>query len=387
VIGEQVLRRVVKARASLLGVTLAVAGFASGCVYTPPSPDNRSEFSDVATISKNDVWAVGTTFTNVGFTASRALVEHFDGRNWTVVPLPGTAGTDLETVTAVSATDVWAVGSSRTLHWDGRAWSVTTNPSNLLIRKVEHGHGGLVMALGVNLVSQQFEVLTRTANTWQPISTPTPPLPASGPPCDGGLLINGLTVLTTSDLWVAGGTTKGGNFPTNGCPYAAHWNGSSWTTYTPPNATGDAVGDLVAISARADGTVWAVGQGLHLDSRTGNQFRPGFAVRWNGSTWQSLCNFGCFTTAFTDIDATGTHVWVTAGESLVQTPSNLMYISRWAGNGWATQQTQTIASGFPWFPPQNFLGSVSVRGGTVASAGNFDKPGQLNPLIDIRSDG
>ncbi|HEX4016270.1 MAG TPA: hypothetical protein VHX15_05980 [Frankiaceae bacterium] len=338
----------------------------------------------MATISKNDVWAVGATFTDTGESRSRALVEHFNGRSWTVVALPGTAGTGLASVAAVSATDVWAVGGGRTLHWDGRAWSVSADPSALTARKVEAGRGGLVMALAWNSSSGQFQVLARHANTWQPISAPA--LPPTAAPCDGGLLISGLTVLTTSDLWVVGGTSKGGNFPTSGCPYAAHWNGLSWTASVPPNPAGDPVGNLNAVSARADGVVWAVGDGYHMDPKTGMQYERGFAVRWNGSSWQSLCNFGCFTTDFLDIDARGTNVWITAGDVLVQTASHHMYLSRWAGNGWAAQQIDTVPSGFPGIPPQNYLGGVSARGGTVASAGHSEGGGVINPLVDIRDD-
>lgn len=85
-----------KAKVGLLGMVVVLAALASGCIYQPPSPYHRSQLSDVATISKSDVWAVG-------------------------------------------ATDVWAVGGGRTLHWDGRAWSVTVDPSGLTARKVEAG--------------------------------------------------------------------------------------------------------------------------------------------------------------------------------------------------------------------------------------------------------
>ena len=83
-------------------------------------------------------------------------------------------------MTAVSATDVWAVGGGHTLHWDGHTWSATADPAGLQVEKVEHGHGGLVMALGLNTSTDKFEVLARTASNWQPIASPTPPLPTAG---------------------------------------------------------------------------------------------------------------------------------------------------------------------------------------------------------------
>ena len=78
------MRRTIKVKAGLVGTAVAVAGVASGCVYNTPPVGAASGFSDVATVAKNDVWAVGSTATT--FSApSKALIEHFDGRSWRVV--------------------------------------------------------------------------------------------------------------------------------------------------------------------------------------------------------------------------------------------------------------------------------------------------------------
>ena len=53
--------------------------------------------------------------------------------------------------------------------------------------------------------------------------------------------------------------------------------------------------------------------------KNGYQYDRGYAVRWNGSSWQSLCNFGCFTSDFNAIYATGPNVWITGGDVLIQT--------------------------------------------------------------------
>jgi len=69
--------------------------------------------------------------------ASTTLTEHWDGTSWTVVstPSPGT-DTSLSSVTATSATNAWAVGSTGTdagnttliERWNGTAWTVTPSP-------------------------------------------------------------------------------------------------------------------------------------------------------------------------------------------------------------------------------------------------------------------
>ena len=78
-------------------------------------------------------WAVGY-FVNGKF-QQQTLVEHFDGAVWSVIPSPnpGALQNILFGVSAVSDSDVWAVGAEQdanglwhTLaeHWDGVAWSV-----------------------------------------------------------------------------------------------------------------------------------------------------------------------------------------------------------------------------------------------------------------------
>src|SRR5207244_4175617 len=56
-----------------------------------------------------DMWAVGTT-------GSVTLTDHWDGSSWTTVPSPSVphVGNLLFGVTAISSTDVWAVGQEQT---------------------------------------------------------------------------------------------------------------------------------------------------------------------------------------------------------------------------------------------------------------------------------
>jgi len=101
--------------------------------------------ADVSAVSATDIWAVGA-FSNG--TANQTLTEHWNGKSWKVIASPSPAGPSqfdgLHGVSAVSASNVWAVGSyvsggvKRTLieHWNGRAWKQvgSKNPgsSNLL---------------------------------------------------------------------------------------------------------------------------------------------------------------------------------------------------------------------------------------------------------------
>jgi hypothetical protein len=130
-----------------------------------PSPAFDSSLRSVVALAPDNVWAVGVT--NVGPT--RTLIEHFDGKTWSVVasPNPGGTGTNanvsLRGVAAVSANDVWAVGTftdpntgfGRTLteHWDGTSWSVVPSPNATTggqnaLNGVAASSGGAVVAVG-----------------------------------------------------------------------------------------------------------------------------------------------------------------------------------------------------------------------------------------------
>src|SRR5439155_1407461 len=102
----------------------------------PSTLDNR--FSAVAAVSANDVCAVGQASNDDG-SGDITVVEHWDGTSWSVVPSPnaGTFINRLNGVATVSANDVWALGyhsdgsASKTLveRWDGTSWSVVDSPN------------------------------------------------------------------------------------------------------------------------------------------------------------------------------------------------------------------------------------------------------------------
>src|SRR5712692_5517563 len=106
-----------------------------------PSPNPNvvpSGLSGVAAVSAHDVWAVGGSGSQMG--GGQTLIEHWNGSHWQIVksPNPGSIYNSLYGVTAVSATNVWAVGYyvhttgvTQTLieHWNGSRWSVVKSPS------------------------------------------------------------------------------------------------------------------------------------------------------------------------------------------------------------------------------------------------------------------
>jgi hypothetical protein len=80
-------------------------------VVPSPSVGTSSTFGAVGAVSAKDVWAVGVTAN--GTQGFQTLTEQWNGSRWSVVtsPSPGSGG-DLTSVAAVTASSVWAVGSA-----------------------------------------------------------------------------------------------------------------------------------------------------------------------------------------------------------------------------------------------------------------------------------
>jgi hypothetical protein len=151
-------------------------------IVASPSPaQTRSRFLGVTAISTQDVWAVGVSSTGNGATSqvTRTLIEHWNGTRWGIVasPSPGSTENPLSGVTAISPSDVWAVGgssSSRSLptgqtlieHWNGTRWGIVASPSpgsdSTLLGVGRVPHSSTVLAVGVfsNDSSHFFKSLT-----------------------------------------------------------------------------------------------------------------------------------------------------------------------------------------------------------------------------------
>src|SRR5262249_4578151 len=98
-------------------------GAAWKIVPSPAVGSDGGELHGVAARSPSDAWAVGDT-------GSGLLIIHWDGSAWRIVPSPAGSGS-LFAVAAVASNNVWVVGGSGGLlieHWNGTQWSVLSAP-------------------------------------------------------------------------------------------------------------------------------------------------------------------------------------------------------------------------------------------------------------------
>jgi hypothetical protein len=257
-----------------------------------PSPSDttvNSVLDGVTVVGASQAWAVGT----VGCPAdqSRTLTEHWNGSSWSIVPSPnggvkGNRFSTLQAVTAVSSTDVWAVGAQAGIrnhvpvtvplieHWNGTSWSIVPVPKAAIgvLESVSASSAPDVWAVGAGQQSGQSTVaLHFDGSSWKLETVPT--LPGTS----GGLF--GVKALSTKDAWAAGEYFP--NAGGNGRLLTDHWNGISWQVVETPRVGGlNALSALSSIDATPGTGVWAVG--FWVTDVAANSV----VLRWTGTAWQ-----------------------------------------------------------------------------------------------------
>jgi hypothetical protein len=168
-------------------------GSAWSAVTIPDPAFTPGADESISASSATDIWVVGTTLnTATGTTSAEAL--HFNGTAWAVVPMqqPGTNTPTISAVTAISATNAWAVGedigatsaiggSTLIEHWNGTSWSIVPSPTpgaNPGLTGVAARGSGDVYAVGNNVPSinggvVQGLILRWNGSTWSQDTDPT----------------------------------------------------------------------------------------------------------------------------------------------------------------------------------------------------------------------
>jgi hypothetical protein len=224
---------------------------------------SRILFSDVAALAPDDVWVVGDA------------ILHWDGSRWTSQSARELSRQDdswLAAVDAVSATDVWAVGSigewnpigweedrDLVLHWDGSSWSTVASLKDTTGYPM-YGRGLDAIASG-----QAWTIATPVMGSmllghWssdaaQPESlgwrNGSDPMTGNAHQSEVGS-VGDVVALSPDDVWTAG---AGGSL--------THWDGTTWEGVGPAGElTVDDVWHLTALARSGATDVWAVGDGI-----------------------------------------------------------------------------------------------------------------------------
>jgi hypothetical protein len=245
----------------------------------------------VIALSPTDAWAVGFDCVarcgNTGPPIYHTLILHWNGTAWSQVPSPnpGTTPNELTSVSAASATDIWAAGSygglhqgplTLTLHWNGTAWSQVPSPnpgtqSNGQLNGVSAASPTSVLAVGSYCASACGLQAAQEATLgmhWDGTAWALTPTPS---PHQARPELAGVSALSAANAWAVG------SYAITTQTLIAHWNGTAWSRVPSPNPSGS-YNVLSGVYARTATDGWAVGS---CGVGTGSVL----ILHWNGRAW------------------------------------------------------------------------------------------------------
>ncbi len=233
-------------------------------VASPNVGTSYNQLDGVAALSASNIWAVG--FYRNSSDTNQTLIEHYNGTSWQVVTSPnlGTAQNSLYAVAAVRARNIWAVGNytnnsgnNQTLieHWNGTSWTIVpspnsgTSPNNLWgVAAVSAANIWTVGSSGAP-ASPPTQTLIEHWNGkhWKIVASPNPGSAHNS--------LSSVTAVSATNIWAVG-AYENSNDP--GQTLIENWNGTSWQVVASPNV-GTSDNGLSGVAAVSASNLWAIG--------------------------------------------------------------------------------------------------------------------------------
>jgi hypothetical protein len=260
----------------------------------------------------------------------------------------------LDGVTATSASDAWAVGSTTArrpqpvvAHWNGSNWTTVSSPvlqTPGVLSAVAKFPGG-VWAVGASEQATgrprpSHLVLRVTGSAARKVPTPRPRA--------GSLL--GVAATSATNAWAVG-------YITAGPPLILHWNGTAWQRSALPR---HARGRIDGVAAASAANAWAI------DTRRQGSSR---IWHWNGTRWRRVATPAITgqTYRLTSVAAISARNAWAAG---LTSSSEATVILHWNGARWRRTPSPNVPDA-----EGDFLGAVSASsaddawavGGTIVS--------------------
>ena len=192
-----------------------------GTTWTPAQlPSDAIQVTRVVMTSATDGWAVGSKQSS-GSAENSDLLLHYDGQTWSEVNTAGIAqfGVNLTEIAMISATDGWLVGTenqgpngtasrSMLFHYDGKQWSKANTP----LDTQQGGVNSLSLASGDGWLAgdrlgKDTFFLQLSGGTWKKVDAPT------------GAAISQVFTLSANDAWAIGA---------QGQPFLLHYHNGAW---------------------------------------------------------------------------------------------------------------------------------------------------------------
>jgi hypothetical protein len=229
----------------------------------PEGPLSISSIYDAKAFSADDVWAVGSWQGDFPF------VQHWDGKSWLAVQVPEMPG-DERILTGIDGTgpnDIWVVGQrfdqgqehAVVLHYDGATWSVIPPPPDAAVLHDVAMLGSEPTVTGWSIGPTGFAqgmIATYSTQVTSPANAQPWHLADVANDPRENLFILGISSASPGGGWAVGFSNDSPNRDTM---HTYHRTGDTWQEVPVPDVGGSA--RLVAVATDAQGTV-AVGQVL-----------------------------------------------------------------------------------------------------------------------------
>jgi hypothetical protein len=339
---------VLTAAAALLAAVAGLPAAAGAAPAASPQPAAGQSYATVA-LSARDVWSVGGT-DQPGQSAGDTLVEHWNGQAWQRVRSPNAPGSQvssLDSVSAVSPTDIWASGTGAgaegvvyTLmeHWNGRSWSRVRTPDN------PASQVNYLQAVSADSARDAWAAAdyTNPQGVWIPYAehwngSRWSIVPVPGPAGSLQTFLTGVYAFSPKDAWLVGQCIDAAGVPV---ALAEHWNGRRWAVTRVPGPKGVSTTGFSAIAGRSPSDLWAVG-----NSTTASGDTPSLIEHWNGSRWSVTPSPNPrrgegATLAAVGVDAAG-GAWA-AGATEESSGAGQTVALHWTGRAWTLVPTPSV---------------------------------------------
>jgi hypothetical protein len=334
-------------------------------VVTSPNPGVPDGLGAVAAVSATDVWAVGSS--GLQSQTGQTVIEHWNGTQWSVVksPSPGSEFNTLTGVAVVSANNVWAVGWQSSLgvaetlieHWNGTQWSVVKSPSpasagNELF-SVATVSATDVWTVGFILNNTATGPVEQTLiEHWNGTQWSVVKSPNPSSQTNG---LTGVTATSATNAWAVGfAVNSSGIWQT----LTEHWNGTQWRIVTSPSP-GSQINYLSSVATISTTSAWAVG---YADNQT-------LTEQWNGTQWSVVKSSGpgpVSNSLLGVVMVSATNVWSVG----YYEDSN--FVSHTLTEHWNGTQWSVVTSPSPGSSSTQLEGVAAISSSNVWAVGHAD---------------
>ena len=311
------------------------AAHASGTGWSVVPSANASPVANslqsVAALSTNKVWAVGYSVqgTTKSALVNRTLIEHYNGNAWKIVTSPdvGTGDNVLTGVAAITANNVWAVGSSPLgaliLHYNGAGWHLVPAPTACKLNAITAITANDVWAVGVMAYRSCTEHFDGTS--WRLVSTPNMGTSDN--------TLQGVSASSSHNVWAVGNYCVGNGCDRGGGSFRTlilHYTGSRWSAVASPNPS-SYDNQLNAVTVISATNAWAVGAS-YTNPMTGSTLIEHFnGIRWTRVASPGI-NIRSTLTAIAPVSATNMFA---VGFSTSSTYGMVTLIEHFNGTTWS----------------------------------------------------